>query len=59
VATLPEVAEIRVYGCQFNKIDRLESNLSQFLFTEPADTTHYSPAKPAVVSMHMAFRRSS
>jgi len=54
VATLPDVAEIRAYGCQFNKIDRLESNLSQFLFTESADTTHYRPAKPAVVSTSIA-----
>jgi len=50
VATLPEVAEIHVYSWQFYKIDRLESNLSQLPFTDSADTTHYRPAKPSVVS---------
>jgi len=46
VATLSEVADIRGYDWKFDKIGRLESNLSLFLFTKPSETTHYSPAKP-------------
>ncbi len=49
-STLLEVAQIRVFNWKLNKIGRLESNLSQFLFTESAETAHYRPAMPAVVS---------
>jgi hypothetical protein len=50
VATLPEVAKIRVYGWEYNRIARLMSNLSQFSLIELAETTHHSAAIPAVVS---------
>jgi hypothetical protein len=50
VATLSEIVEIREHDWQCNKIGRLESNLSQFPFTESAESQLCSPDKPAVVS---------
>lgn len=48
--TAGKASKIRLYDWQYFKNGRLESNLWQFSFTESAEATHHSSAKPAIVS---------
>ena len=50
MATLFEALEIPRISFHLNKNARLERDLKQVLFIDSAETTHHSPAKPAVVS---------